>query len=410
MTNTLKLKDGRDISPIIDELEKARAVGPNGKVSFRGGTFATAFTGLESAISFSDALTDIERLRLTHQSVFEAAKRKLSTASVLSEAFRFQQLFLKKPLEAFVLVTGISSDLIARRRISRESRITFERRPPTRFDDSPVVRDVKNYVRLPLPLDYTWVCVTTRARSREEAHRSSMAAINLVRGIWNLFFNRRVGTRHSNQRPNPVNKIVLSPIQTLHSPDGKLVENTFWYDPEYLGPLPTLTIGAPTARELRKFEHTVRRRVRRSPDRRWLEDRIVEYCCALDEWNLEVALLKLWSLLEALTGTLKVSYAVTINRTANLFKNPPFHRLVLESFREQRNRLVHAGAAPTRLEDAVYGLKSYVESTLTMFIQNRLGFRSRSEMWEFLDLPSDAELLRKRAYFAKKALTLRGVN
>lgn len=404
----LKLHGKFQIDPIISALEQARIVDSTGKVSLQGGAFRDELAVVESAIEFSKELPEIERIRIALSAIFEAGKRKLTIQSVLREAARLQDKFLRKSAESFVVVTGISVDPFCRARSIGTTRIIFRRSKPKRFDQGKIESKFRHYVNSPLPLDYAFTAVATRGRSNEEAFENAINALDLLRGIWNLFLNSGGAPRYTNGRPRPVNKILLAPIHTLHLPDGRLVDEKFWYDQGYMGAISRASISRPDLIRLKKFERRVRKRLKDSKDGKWLQDVIVRYCRALDEENFEFAFLKLWTTLEVLTGAgANDTYDTTIKKTANFFQNPDFHSQVLETLRRQRNSLVHRNESPYGLEQVVYRLKQYVESALMICVQNRFGFRSRAELWDFLKLPSDRKTLISKSRLYRKAIQLR---
>jgi hypothetical protein len=404
----VKLQDKIQIGPAISAFEQARTVDGNGKVEFRGGAFSDEFAVVDSALEFSKELPELDRIRIARSAVFAAGKQELTVQSVLREATRLQSEFLRKPFRSFVLATGVSVAPFCRVKSIGTSRITFRHSKPKRFDISQIEPRIRHFVHSPLPVDYAFVAVATRGRSNEEGFESAIKTLDLLRGIWNLFLNQRSGPRTTNGRPRPVNQILLAPIHTLHLADGRLVNDNFWYDQGYMGAINRAWLPPADLKLLQKFEHYVRERLRVSKDREWLQALIVRYCRALDEENFQLALLKLWTTLEVLTGFgSNDTYDVTIKKTANFFKNPEFHSQVLETLRRQRNDLVHRNESPYGLEQVVYRLKQYVESALMITLQNRFGFRSRDELWDFLKLPSDRNTLISKSQLYRKAIKLR---
>jgi hypothetical protein len=405
----LKLNDKFELGPVIRALEKTRFFDQNGNPRFGPAVFGDEFAVLESAIRFSKELPEVERHRIVHTLVSDIGGRVLTDDYILKEAGRLQSEFLRKPIESFVFVAEVSIRPFCNTRSIGKTRIYFHQTRPPGFDFAKPESEIRSYVRDPLPTDYAFARVETRGRSRWEAFEMAISALDLLRGIWNLFLNRRSKARNTKGRPRPVNQIILGPLQTLHQPTGQLVDNSFWYDQGYRGPVNRLSVPDAQVGELQKFEKSVRDRLRRATEaeRRWLQDLIRTYCRALDEENLDFAFLKLWMTLEMLTGTGEDPYAKTIKRTASLFTNPDFQSLVLETLRGQRNRLVHANESPYALERVVYRLKGYVESALMIYLENRLRVGSRSDFWQFLDLPFDRGSLEAKLRLYKKAKDLR---
>ena len=207
----------------------------------------------------------------------------------------------------------------------------------------------------------------------------------------------------------PVNIIKIGRIHTVHEPNGKCAGEVFWYEPDFTVPI-KVDDHYQEWDKVCKFEKWIRKNLKNNPYRTWLEDSIVRYCKALDEKMFENTFLKLWSLLERLTGTLKMSYAITIKRTVFRYSDRQRAEMELEHLREQRNRTAHhtnGKATPEGItETIVYQLKKYVENHLLFLIKWLRTFDSFEEYWNFLEQPTDKNALRKRILLAKRALKM----
>jgi hypothetical protein len=210
-----------------------------------------------------------------------------------------------------------------------------------------------------------------------------------------------------------VNRIVLEPIQTLHYPSGDLAVRNVWYDPGYIVPLDPLSPSQSEMTKMFAFEERVRRRLlqeNRFPKLGGLASEfVIRYCRSLDDGSLHSAFLKLWALLELMTGTKPLEGSdITIRRAVVLFEQPELHKAVLAYIRDQRNRIVHQSEAPDELEELVYRLKMYVEELLHFFVMNPLNLQTRERYMLFLDLPTDVTILKERFTMIGRALRLRG--
>jgi hypothetical protein len=349
-------------------------------------------------------MPELERLRIISAAVFEAGKKKLSAGSILAEADKRQKEFLKTPFRRYVLMTEISLFPFARGRRIQDDRITFRGAKPRNFDISSLESQIKNYVVVSRPTDYSWALVATRGRSIAEAHEKAIDALDGLRGIWNLYLNNGNDWRISNQLPRPVNRILLGPVQTLHFPSGQLAHENFWYDPGYVGPIGRTHLSPDDLGAIIKFETFFRKQIRRLSDHSSFIDLIVRYCRALDDRNLQTCFVSLWTLLEMLTGTdAGMSLDVTIKKTARHFKNPDVHLLNLQHLRGHRNRIVHRHEEPHQMEELVFHLKYYVESMILACALNRFRFGSIADFQKFLDLPLDSNLIAQRALLYQKA-------
>lgn len=226
--------------------------------------------------------------------------------------------------------------------------------------------------------------------------------------MWNLFHNRRQRMRRSFGGPRkPANKFVLGPLHTLHLPDGKLATKSWWFEPEYRGPLAVYN-PYKEINEMYKYQDVVRASLRRISYRSDLEASILRYTRALDLGNWEDAFLRLWSVLEHITNSGRDSYTVTFRRTSFLFKQREYARQVLTHLKDYRNRAVHAGSENHEIEILMYQLKNYVEFLLAFHIGNKFGFKDLKQAGEFMDLPSDPELLKSKIHILRNAQTFLG--
>jgi hypothetical protein len=123
---------------------------------------------------------------------------------------------------------------------------------------------------------------------------------------------------------------------------------------------------------------------------------LVRYVRALDEPDLSSSFLKLWAVLEDLTATGRSTYDVTIRRASFVLLDRPYHRNVLEYLRTWRNRIVHEGASVDDAEQFINQLNTYVHTLLLFLLRRSDAFSSMEEFGMFLDLPTDAVVLRQR--------------
>jgi hypothetical protein len=225
---------------------------------------------------------------------------------------------------------------------------------------------------------YTFVRVSVRAKSEIEAVESALNGLNLLRGIWNFYLNYPQARRISAGQRNPVNKIVLGPIHSLHKPNGKLAVDYNWYEPDYVGPLMSVRLDR-YLDAMRTFERDVRRYLAKSRYRADLEDSIRRYERILDSRDWNNAFVQLWGLLEHLTDTTRTENRVTCKRAKFLYpkEERSLHKEVLDHLAHHRNRAVHAGYVSEDAETLLYQLKRYVERVLRFHLFAGMDFANR---------------------------------
>ncbi len=336
--------------------------------------------------------------------MFDAAGAgKITRAALMKEVNKRERAFLTAKPTRYVLVSGLSTTHFAGLRRTRlgEHTFTFDRYLPDRFrkgHDTAIESVVERIPgSLPRPtslLDhYTFVRISTWGRSEDEAGEKALNALDLLRGIWTLLLNWRKWSAPWHLMLRPANQLLLAPVQSLHQPSGRLIEDYVWYDPHFAGPTITHDLKRYWGRVL-DFERWVRKRLTIQPHRMQLEGAIRRYARALDGRDFDSAMIKLWSVLELLTASR--DYDTVIKRALFVWPNDEMemHRHVLETLRRQRNLTVHAGSESKADLAPVFQLKRYVEQLLIFHLGNRFGFTSIAKTATLLDLPTDnAQLL-----------------
>lgn len=402
-----------DPDSLVARLEGLR-VPPNAAIDedvhFEGDIFFDdVVTVLERALSFSETMTERDRRRLLAEALFGAARSGPLTAdALLARVNRGAQKFFRKDPEEYVLATSLSFAYFPELPRSTEvsgCTISFGPWLPEhlRAGHEEAEERMRRYVFGKYPgaeglAPYCAVWVSAVGRSDFEAADRALATLDLLRGIWNLILNRRKWTRTTARRRRPVNEVLLGPVHSLHCSDGPLASETDWYEYDYVEPMRTT--------ELRKRwdkvqgnEANVHVLLRRSSYRQQLENAVRRYTRALDSREWDSAFVRLWGLLEDLTGTERGNgHEVTVRRAAFQYDDSErwLHVQVLKHLKDYRNRSVHGGESSEDIEAYLYQLKRYVEDTLVFHLQDPWEFSSIEEMACFLDLPTDPAALERK--------------
>lgn len=379
----------------------------SGNVSFRGFEFQDYLTVLCSTVNLSNDIPEIERHGIINGAVFKAAgKGVITTKSLLKEISALEASYLGKKESPFVFATTVSIADNAKLPNAKigSATITFSRELPRQFTSARKRIESKSARHLikKTPARFLTVRVRVKGRTAYDAVNRALNEFDLLRGIWNLGLIMGMFRVSSGQKRS-VNIIVLGQLHTLHDPTGQLSTETFWYEPEFDESFTPYDWNK-TDVKMKAFVKKVRRKLKRCPYDNILADGIIRYVRALDYRDLNVAFLKLWSVLEFLTDTLKEKYDRTIKRAAFLYRQRDYHLQVLNHLRDNRNRSVHTGAESAETETLVYQLKRYVEELIVFHLDEGKNFKTFGEAAEFLDLSTDKDLLAKRLALYKQAI------
>ena len=254
------------------------------------------------------------------------------------------------------------------------------------------MRDARQSIISDPPNNYADVSVSVSARTTAEAAEKALERVDYVRGIWNLWKNRGYSMRHSSGQRNPVNTILLGPIHTLHNDNGSLATESWWYEPQYQGPV-DLFRDKVKAEKMLEFMGKFRGLLYKSHYKDELIQAVVRYVRSLDSRDWDDAYLRLWGVLELLTGTVSESYAVTVRRASYMFSDKEYAHQVLTHLRDYRNKSVHVGSDSGDIEALMYQLKRYVEVLIEFHVANNYRFTSIADAAEFMDMPNDKSLI-----------------
>ena len=391
-----------DYSPheVAEVFEKAKSIDKNGKVRFQGFAAYDYTVVLNSMVSLNKEIPPLEKIRIISKAKFHAgAKGKITAERLLSEIRNLESEYLRRPLQKYNLVTSISVSRLCKlkRKKVHGCTISFYSFLPKVYEEgiSNIIQHARHSITGEVPTNYMYVKVSVSAKSYEEAADKALDALDLIRGIWNFFENQKQRIRISSGKRNPVNKYILGPLHTLHKADGKLATESWWYGLEYVCQIrpydPSRVIG-----KLYKFESSVRRLIQKSKYSSDINTAILRYTRALDLTNWEDAFLRLWSVLEHLTGTSHDSYKVTVRRAAFVFGGEKYARQVLTHLKDYRNRAVHSSSENHDIEAYMYQLKRFVEALIKFHLVNKYGFKSLADASRVLDLPCDRRELREK--------------
>lgn len=405
-------KKGYNPVDIAQRLESRRIINDDGSVAFGLDLLMHSDDTLllQSMLKLSAWIPDLEKSRIVRQATFKAGEKGAITADSLLKACNdLERQYLRQPPKRYQIVASISINTSCRlkRYVISGCAIRFTSRLSKAFYTAheKILYEARYSLIGAPPKHYTYSKIGVSAKSVADAANQALDGIDLLRGIWNLYFNRG-GWRHSSGKRKPVNCIVLGPVHSLHLNTGALATDSWWYQPEYTGPIDPFS---PKNKQgsMYTFTENVRNCLKKSKYADKLQSALIRYVRALDLTDWEDSFLRLWGTLEQLTNTVDGNHTVTVRRASIMWEDRKYHRQILNHLREYRNRSVHQGSESHDIEGLVYQVKRYVELTLEFHLGSYASFHSMGHAAEFMDLPDDKKSLDRRLAtlkFAKKYL------
>ncbi len=370
------------------------------------------FTVLRSMLEFPEDYSPATRLELVEKGVKAAIKAKANDPETFIRHVRAAaKEFGKKPPVRYVMYTSItitSNSLVPGTKVGDVS-IRFLKAMPkaAKAHRQSLFNENAHWLTVSREPNMKAIRAEVEARTMGDAAEKCLAAIDLLRGIWNYI--KTPSWRMTLGGPRKaLNAIFLGPIHTFHKPSGEVEGGQFWYEPGLQRDTTLLQLDAEEAETL-KTAAKIRAMLRRHAYREAMENAFVRYARAMDSIDHDMTIQKLWSLLEFLTDTGLASYDTTVRRVRFLYKDDRFTGQVLEHLRRYRNRSVHGGHSGGDVESEVYQVKRYVEAMLEYHLSNHYKFCSVAQACEMLDLPTDASQLKHRLGLALNGMQFRQV-
>jgi hypothetical protein len=413
MANWHKDYNPEKLAKLIDE---AATIAQDGSVSYSGFAIDEYRVLLGGMIELNKQVPDNVKKRILTKACFKSPEGKITKDNLLKSINTLESEYLSQPIIEFRLFTGISLSRDINVPIHRinGANISINRKLSKKMKNQRTqsLESARRSIIGSYPRSYADVLVTVKAKSPHEAAQRALDSLDFMRGMWNFSKNRGKATRLTfSARKKPVNSILLAPIHTLHLQDGSPASETWWYEPSYSEPTELFTRQAEFD-EILKFTQSFRKHLSRSNYKSELITITLRYARALDTQDLNDAYLKLWGILETLTGTGlgNTTYKEAIRRAAFIVphRDYDYSLQVLTYLKDFRNKFVHAGSESDEIESLLFLLKRYVEILLEFHLGNSFRFKSIVDACNFMDMPNDKKILNERIKvlsFAKKFIS-----
>lgn len=377
--------DNFDPDLLCAGLEEIKQV-DGGTVKFDGLLHHEFVTVLPSMVVFEMNIPDRSAQRIINQATFNVARSsKITSVSLMKEMTRLESEYRSKETRRFILLSQISiprSDQVSSIRFDKRS-LTFNIHRPERFQLSDRVDERISQLGFPeLGPSHIWVRVSVWARDEPEAGDKAFETLNFFRGIWNYSINRKIGMRFSSLQL-VVNRILLGPYMTLHYPNGIPAGDQLWFEPEYVRPVYQ---GPIDWQWIKKDEKYIRSRLKNHAYADTMIDAFNLYCTALDRFNLNIAFIRLFSVLELLGRRRKgEGKKDLVKRVTSLFSDEDMAKEYLNHFYEFRNRAVHEAYSSDLVEPVLFQFKRVVERLILHHMKIPSSSQTIIETWKNLE-------------------------
>jgi|SRR5665213_1705669 len=399
---------GDRLDEITNRLTAIRTLSSEGRPGFSFGEYSLLISVLESAIDFNPAIPHADRPSLVRNAVTEAAKEPALTSGSLEKFLvSAERKYLRTPLQEFVLATalGITSYRGLKTIRINSVRISLAVSLPRKFGRSAIATRIDE-VAPHIPTGIVQVLARVSARTSHAAFYEAQNSVDLIRALWNFVLNHGRYRLLSlpNEPAGPINAILPGSVHTLHRPNGTLVEEIFWFEPQVLKP-DWIYAADDRWPDIQRRAHKLLSRLRSIRYRVEMENALVRYVRALDDADPRSSFNRIWSVLEYVTDSIG-DYDRLIRRASFLSQDNErvLDRMVLQHLRDVRNAIVHEDEERTNIHTYLEQVKFVTERLIMFHLRNGRRFGSRAAAVDCLDTPVDNDTLRQRIRDYRRAL------
>lgn len=397
-------KKNKNLNPdvVLAKIDSIKTVSEDKKVSYSGFEYQDAMAVLVNMVNFPHHCDGLSHENVVSRAVSNIAKDcALEKNKVMDEINNIVRAEFSTREKKFHLLTSISlaSPYPLKEIVIEEARIRiFASDYPKKYSGrTELISQHSNIVKT--PENYAKVIVSLKEKSVKGAATKSLRVLDILRSFWCLFGNSSMEIFGDQWRP--INKIRLGSAHTVHADSGKAASDSFWYEPNFS----SATIFKHQNPDVysRNCKWALEK-LSAIPYGMALKEALLRYVRALDEKDQNVALIRLWGALEALTAPSEANYDLVTRRCAFLFAEYEYHKQVLEHLREYRNSNVHSGDQSEKAKSNCYQLQFYFYQLVLFHLRNQGEFASLDEANSFLDLPAKRETLENRKRLIEKAI------
>ena len=405
-----KTSDNFNPQVVLDEIESAKIVSPEGGISFYAFQYHDAFATLFSMIDFPDNVAnELDVHSVLSRGVQDAARiGSLTMQSVLDSINNIAISELETPLKKFHLLSSlsISRDIPFKRKCydSFTFRITKDKYPKKHNTRNATIAQNDNMFNFEHP-GYSKVIVTVKAKTYYGAASKALDCLDLIRSILCFYSNSEM-TLLFGPDYLPINKVRTGQVHTLHNEDGSPATSNVWFEPNFVE---AKIFNSPQFHVIKDNLFWFLDMLEKCNYKKVLIKTLLRFVRSLDEKDHNSALIQLWGVLENIVSPNEKNYNKISKRVSFLFKEPQYHKQVIEHLREYRNSTIHAGDQSRRAKSLCFQLQFYIRKIINFHITYSENFESLQQANNFLDFPSNPDALLKKYELIKSAIGYRGL-
>ena len=397
---------------ILDRLRNSISVNDHGNVQ---GTIMEYFdlsVVVESAVEFHSDVPGRRRRSIINKAIQECTKRNEFCPNVFIKSINERERrYLKQPLYGATAVASVSvPKTLPRKRISRKigsNTIIFQPNFPKIFREE-VEREMGHIaatmrVRPEIFQNYCPVVFKSKVRHVDDIIDQFEDDFDTMRGIINFILNYGRKFIIMTSTYTPINGVRLGPFLAIFSSYDNMDAPRILHEPLCIPAGKLENIWENWEKLSNQINHILRNTSNKRLGR-YARSAFIRYARALDSNDYSAAFLKLWSLLEYLTGTTQAEGKVTIRRAAALFDDRNFNTERLRHLRDYRNRSIHLSEESRDIHILLSQIRMYVEGLLRFYVNNELEVASQQELLEFMDLLIDRKQLERHGKLLRLAL------
>lgn len=391
------------VSFVLEKVKKARAIGDDGRVSFKGSDYESWVAVLVSAVQLevkSDALRNqIVRAALFSPELAADFTEKDFRGVAWKLRHKYQDVDLKTYRVAFP-IWNLPKFLQGTRKVGDVTLNFSPSRKTPMFKTIIQERDAQQtdrYYKVFFTegrlhdLRRCSICLAhVRANSPYDANEQASEAIYEILGLVNLAADGGKYWRSSCRVAGklPVSDVLIGPHTTTHFKNGKLTHNGFWHENWVGGPNKKALDVEGMAAWDKRVQQLVQG-VSKSPWRNHCKSASARYFKAFSNPNLEESFFEGWRLFENISGARHEMIKDQIVRASNIFEENIEYLIIGRHLALRRNLLAHGHAIKAGDEETLaFQMLQFVAPFLERYILNGFNFNSPKEFWEFLDLPA----------------------